>query len=86
MTWGHYESTPNAPKYEWLVHVEKNPYIACHVHNPDKHHMYSKSREAQEQVPMYSSAKDICNWHGPNVHVEVILLNLHVQQDMNLCH
>ena len=79
MTWGHYESTPKVQNYEWLVHVEKNPYVAYQVHNPDKHHLYSKSGEAQEQVPVYSSAEDIYNWHGPNVHAKVFLLNLHVQ-------
>ena len=77
MTWGHYESTPKVLKQKWLFHVEKNPYVACQVHIPDKHHLDSKSREAQEQVPIYSSAKDICNWHTQNIHAKVYLLNLH---------
>ena len=86
MTLGHYESSPKVPKHKWLVHVEKNPYVTCQEHNPDKHHLYKKYVDAQEQVLVYSSAKDIYNWHGPNAHAKFFLLNLHVQHDMNLCH
>ena len=86
MTWGHYELTPNVPKNEWLIHVEKNPYVACQVYNPDKHHLDRKSREAQELVHVCSSAKDIDNWHAQNVHAKVFLLNLHVPHNMILCH
>ena len=66
-------------KHEWLVHVEKNPYVACQVHNPNKHHLDKKSRETQELVLVFSYAKDIDNWHAQNIHAKVYLLNLHVQ-------
>ena len=81
MIWGHCESTPKVAKHKWLVHVEKNPYVAFQVCNPKKHHLYKKFGEAQEQVPMWSYVEDICNWHGPNAHAKVCLLNLHVLQE-----